>query len=50
MKMYRVVSGKYVGRVGHGEINEEYGTIMFYPVEGEYPYRTCLKLSGVEEI
>jgi hypothetical protein len=49
MKMYRVLSGKYVGRVGRCEFSK-YGSVMFYPIEGIYPYRVCLMANEVEEI
>ena len=48
MKMYRVVSGKYEGGVGHCEFSQ-YGSVMFYPVEGKHPYRVCLLANEVEE-
>ena len=49
MKKYRVVSGKYRGRTGRGKATK-YGTVMFYPIEGVYPYRVCLMSNEVEEI
>lgn len=49
MKMYRVVSGKYAGRFGHCEFSN-YGTVMFYPIEGIHPYRVCLMQNEIEEI
>lgn len=49
MKMYRVVSGKYLGRVGHCEFSK-YGSVMFYPIEDVHPYRVCLIADEVKEI
>lgn len=41
MKNCKVISGKHKGREGKCEISP-YGTVMFYPKEGRYPYRVCL--------
>ena len=49
MKMYRVVSGKYAGRIGRCEFSK-YGSVMFYPIEGIHPYRVCLMANEVEGI
>jgi hypothetical protein len=49
MKMYRVVSGKYVGRIGRCEFSK-CGSVMFYPIEDIHPYRVCLMKNEVEEI
>lgn len=49
MKMYRVVCGKYAGRIGHCEFSKN-GSVMFYPFEGIHPYRVCLMKDEVEEI
>ena len=46
MKDCKVISGKYVGRIGKCEVTA-YGTVMFYPKEGKYPYRVCLEKSEV---
>lgn len=50
MVKYRVVSGKYSGRIGFGEKPNQFGLVMFYPVEGIHPYRVCLWASELEEI
>ena len=47
MSKCRVISGKYTGRVGYCEVSQ-YGSVMFYPIEGVYPYRVCLMASEVE--
>ena len=49
MKIYRVVSGKYAGRIGHCVFNR-HGLVMFYPIEGTHPYRVCLAKNEIEEI
>ena len=42
----RVVSGKYAGREGYiTEKPNELGLVMFYPKEGQNPYRVCLRFS-----
>lgn len=48
-KMYRVISGKYTGRVGYCEFFN-HGTVMFYPAEGIHPYRVCLRQNEIKEI
>ena len=49
-KMFRVMSGKYQGRIGYCEFNNAYGSVMFYPVEGVHPYRVCLMQNEVEAL
>lgn len=53
--LYQVVSGNFcVGRTGHidAEIMEgtKLGNVMFYPIEGEYPYRICLKAHDLKRV
>lgn len=50
MIKYRVISGKYSGRIGFGEKPNQLGLVMFYPIEGIHPYRVCLSASELEEI
>lgn len=50
MVNYRVISGKYAGRIGKGTNPNEFGLVMFYPVEGIHPYRVCLPISNLEEV
>ena len=51
MRNVIVVEGEYKGRVGKADFTRAKitGNVMFYPVEGEYPYRVCLVQSQVEE-
>ena len=46
-----VVKGDYKGRVGKADFSNVHktGNVMFYPVEGEYPYRVCLNKEDVQE-
>jgi hypothetical protein len=51
--MYEIIRGEYKGRIGHLEANlsgEKIGNCMFYPIEGQYPYRVCLALNDVRKI
>ena len=51
--MYEIIDGKYKGRIGKIEAilpGEEYGNCMFYPIEGKFPYRVCLKLEQIRKI
>lgn len=50
MVKYRVISGRYAGRIGFGKKPNCYGLVMFYPVEGSYPYRVCLSITELEEV
>lgn len=50
MRFGVVVRGEYVGRKGHFTEVNKYGNIMFYPVEGKYPYRVCLRHNDVKEV
>lgn len=47
-----VINGDYKGRVGQADFVNVHktGNVMFYPVEGEYPYRVCLKKEDIQEI
>ena len=47
-----VVKGDYKGRVGKVDFSNVHkiGNVMFYPVEGEYPYRVCLNKEDVQEL
>lgn len=50
---YIILDGEFKGRKGKIEIGlpgEKYGNVMFYPIEGAYPYRVCLKKSSIKEI
>ena len=49
MKRCRVIKGRYTGRIGKCE-KSLYGTVMFYPEEGAFPYRVCLKEEEVEYV
>lgn len=42
MVKYEVISGEYKGRIGIGTLPNYLGLVMFYPQEGQYPYRVCL--------
>lgn len=46
MEKYRVISGKYEGRIGYGKVTK-YGSVMFYPIERIHPYRVCLMANEV---
>lgn len=51
--MFKVIEGKYTGRIGKIEANlkgEKIGNCMFYPVEGVHPYRVCLSLDSIKRI
>ena len=45
----KVVNGKYIeiGRIGKATLPNKFGLVMFYPVEGEYPYRVCLPMEHI---
>lgn len=43
----KVINGKYAGRVGEATPPNKVGNVMFYPVEGKYPYRVCLSVSDI---
>ena len=47
-----VVKGDYKGRVGKADFSNAHktGNVMFYPVEGEYPYRVWLNKEDVQEL
>ena len=47
-----VIKGDYKGRTGKADFTNIHktGNVMFYPVEGEYPYRVCLDKGDVQEI
>ena len=47
-----VIEGKYKGRIGKADFTNTYktGNVMFYPVEGEYPYRVCLSKEDIQEL
>ena len=47
-----VIKGDYKGRIGKADFTNFHKTcnVMFYPVEGEYPYRVCLDKGDVQEI
>ena len=47
-----VIKGDYKGRIGKADFTNVHktGNVMFYPVEGEYPYRVCLDKGDVQEI
>lgn len=47
MKKARIINGKYVGRIGMATAPNEVGNVMFYPVEGEFPYRACLSVVDI---
>ena len=47
MKKARIINGKYVGRIGMATAPNEVGNVMFYPVEGEFPYRVCLSVVDI---
>ena len=49
MKTYVVIKGKYAGRIGRIESTKNESNVMFYPVEGKYPYRVCLSKDEIEE-
>ena len=46
---YQVTTGRYKGRVGKIESFSEM-SVMFYPIEGKYPYRVCLMPSDIEKV
>ena len=50
MKQAIVVSGRYLGRIGKATEPNQYGNVMFYPIEGIYPYRVCLKAEQIHFI
>ena len=48
MKNYgKIVKGNYIGREGYFTEENKYGLVMFYPKEGIYPYRVCLKRENI---
>ena len=50
MRNAKIVKGTYAGRIGKVTMPNEYGLVMFYPIEGEYPYRTCVALEDIEYV
>jgi hypothetical protein len=48
--MYKVIKGKYVGKIGKVEACKNDSHVMFYPIEGKNPYRVCLRKEDVKEI
>lgn len=50
MKDAKVVKGDYAGRTGKATMPNEYRLVMFYPIEGQYPYRVCLSVEDIEYI
>ena len=52
MRAAVVIRGEYKGRVGKADFTNIHktGNVMFYPVEGEYPYRVCLNKEDVQEL
>lgn len=45
-----IVNGECAGRIGSATAPNKYGNVMFYPVEGAYPYRICKILSDIKYI
>ena len=45
--LYEIISGEYKGRIGSIENGKNPNLVMFYPVEGKYPYRVCVEKSQV---
>ena len=47
-----VIKGNYKGRVGKADFANTHktGNVMFYPVEGESPYRVCLNKKDIQEL
>lgn len=50
MKKAIVICGQYSGRIGNATEPNKHGNVMFYPIEGIYPYRVCLKANHVKFI
>lgn len=52
MRAAVVIKGEYKGRVGKADFTNTHrtGNVMFYSVEGEYPYRVCLNKEDVQEL
>ena len=52
MEMYKIIDCKwnpeYVGRIGTIKATKVKENVMFYPVEGKFPYRVCLPKECVE--
>jgi len=53
MEMYKIIDCKhypeYVGRIGTITVNPKVKeNVMFYPIEGKYPYRICLPKESIE--
>ena len=46
----KVIEGEYKGRIGKADLTclEKTGNVMFYPIEGKYPYRVCLSIKEIE--
>lgn len=42
-----IIEGDYIGRVGNATHPNEFGNVMFYPIEGKNPYRICKIASEV---
>ena len=51
MKKMKVLFGEYIGRVGYIHTKPNHlGLVMFYPIEGAYPYRVCLEYTHLVEV
>ena len=50
MKKAIVICCQYNGRIGNATEPNEYGNVMFYPIEEIHPYKVCLKVSDVKFI
>ena len=48
--MYKIVTGKYAGRIGKIEATTHSDTAMFYPIEGKRPQRILVSKSDIIEI
>lgn len=50
MTLVKVISGIYVGRIGWATKVNRVGNVMFYPLEGQYPYRVCLSQTSISKL
>lgn len=39
-----------VGRIGYATKPNKLGLVMFYPIEGKFPYRICISADCLERV
>lgn len=51
-ELYVITKGNFKGRKGHidDSMLKKTGNVMFYTIEGKFPYRVCKKHTEMEKI